>query len=38
MRKITKKLGKVLYRDGPAIIATALFAMLFVTEVADSNS
>ncbi len=38
MRKITKKLGKVLYRDGLAIIATALFAMLFVTEVADSNS
>jgi len=38
MRKITQKLGKVLHRDGPAIVATALFAVLFVTEVADSNS
>ncbi len=38
MRKITKKLGKILYRDGPAIIATALFAILFVTEVADTTS
>ncbi len=38
MRKITKKLGKILYRDGPAIVATALFAILFVTEVADTTS
>ena len=38
VRKMTKKLGKILYRDGPAIIATALFAVLFVTEVAETSS
>ncbi len=38
MRKVTKKLGEVLYHDGPAIVATALFAVLFVTEVADTTS
>ncbi len=38
MRTVTKKLGKVLYRDGPAIVATALFAVLFVTEVTDATS
>ena len=38
MRTLTKKFGKVLYRDGPAIVATALFAVLFVTEVADTTS
>jgi len=38
MQNFTKKLGKVLYRDGPAIVATALFAVLFVTEVTDSTS
>jgi len=38
MRKITKKLGKMLYRDGPAIVATALFASIFVTKVVDHTS
>lgn len=38
MRTLTKKLGKVLYRDGLAIGATALFAVLFVSEVADTTS
>ncbi len=38
MRTLTKKLGEVLYHDGPAIVATALFAAIFVSEVADSTS
>jgi len=38
MRTVTKKLGKVLYRDGLALVATALFAVLFVTEVTDATS
>ncbi len=37
MRNMTKKLGKILYRDGPALVATALFAVLFVTEVVDTT-
>ena len=38
MRTLTKKIGKILYRDGPAIVATALFALLFVTEVTEQTS
>jgi hypothetical protein len=38
MRRLTKKFGKMLYRDGPMIVATMLFASLFVTHVGDMTS
>lgn len=38
MRQLTKKLGKILYRDGPMIVATALFAGLFVNNIGSMTS
>jgi len=33
MKKIVQKIGMFLYRDGPAVIAMILFAVLFVTQL-----
>jgi len=38
MRKLTKKLGKLLYRDGPMLVASALFAGLFIQNVGNITS
>jgi len=38
MKNITKKMGKFLYRDGPAVIATILFAGIFVQYHANMAS
>lgn len=38
MRRLTKKLGKMLYRDGPMIVVTALFAGLFVNNIGHLTS
>ncbi|GEM_PF-3687751 len=33
MRKLTKKVGNMLYREGPMLVASALFVGLFITNV-----
>lgn len=38
MKNMTKKIGKFLYRDGPAVIATILFAGIFVQNYTNMTS
>ena len=38
MRQLTKKLGKLLYRDGPMIVASALFVGLFTLNMGGMSS
>jgi len=33
MRHLTKKIGKLLYRDGPMLMASLLFAGLFIQQI-----
>jgi len=38
MRKLTKLVGQLLYRDGPMIIISTLFAVIFLQNVEVLNS
>jgi len=38
MRQMTKKIGKVLYRDGPMLVASFLFAGIFLQNINNITS
>lgn len=38
MHKLTRKIGQMLYRDGPMIVASALFVGLFTLNIGGLTS
>ncbi len=38
MRQFTKKLGQMLYRDGPMLVVSTLFAGIFLQNLAHMSS
>jgi len=38
MRKLTKNIGKLLYRDGPMLVVSSLFAGIFIQNISYLSS